>query len=224
MLGFNVYKNSLYMMVHRGFEEADFLLKDLEKEPVTTYISGSRYHSIGYDFKSHLRSDIKEYEDRFLMSYAVSDQRTMKKAYVIFGVSSKAFLEVVSDIIINSLIKDKDYSVSYSFFVSKDYNKKFTEKIDEINSKVDLRIYLDHNFLKPPFHAYTPRFSLLSEDEVSIMLKELHLTKKQPKKIKFDCPIISYFGYKRGDVVRIHRTPIIAGSLLKNTLDYRMVV
>lgn len=213
-------------MVHRGFEDADDTIKTLAKEAPSLYINGSQYHNIGYNFERHLRSDLKESEDRFLMSYCFENNAEQKKIYVIFGTNNKAFLEVLTDIILDSLGKDTGFNVSFCLVLNKDFNVKYASRLDEMSLRVNLRRHLDSSLLKPPFHALGARYSLMTDEEVAKMLNEAKLVKRQLKKISWGCPMMMYFDYPRGSVVKVHRTPNIAGSLMSGPLppDYRLIL
>lgn len=229
-------------MSHRGFDEADDMIKTLEKEASSHYITGSQYHNIGYNFERHIRSDLKETEDRFLMSYCFEggtlvpstrsqdpkDKSTIipKKVYVIFGTNNKAFLEVLTDIILDSINKDTGFNVSFCLVLNKDFNVKYASRLDEMTLRVNLRRHMDSSLFKPPFHSLGARYSLMTEEEVSTLLHEAKLTKRQLKKISWNDPMIMYYDYPRGSVVRVHRTPNIAGSLMSGPLppDYRLVL
>lgn len=213
-------------MTHRGFDEADETIKTLTKEAPSFYINGSQYHNMGYNFERHLRSDLKEIEDRFLMSYCFENSALQKKVYVIFGTNNKAFLEVLTDIILDSISKDAGFNVSFCLVLNKDFNVKYASRIDEMALRVNLRRHLDSTLQKPPFHALGARYSLMTDEEVAKVLFEAKLVKRQLKKISWNDPMMMYYDYPRGSVVRVHRTPNIAGSLMSGPLppDYRLVL
>lgn len=222
MLTTNVYLNSLYMMSHRGFSQADDLISDLSKEPRTKYIVDDKYANIGFNFDNYMRSDFKDFEGMYSMSYLMTDESRARKEFVIFGTGNKAFLTIVSEIMLG--VVNDSYDYGFNLILVKGFKADCLQKINRISTKINVFVFSDTQFEKPPFHAYGPRMSLMEDSEVDLLLKELKITKAQMKKISKDDPLVKYFGYTKGAVIRIHRTPMITGSLVTNTLDYRLVV
>lgn len=214
------------MLLHRGYEEAEDIINSVNKEAPNFYISGSQYHNIGYKFEQHLRPDIKEIEDRFMMSYCFENSNEKKKTYVIFGTNNKSFIEILSDIILDALNKDFDYDLSFCVVLNKPFNIKYSSRLDEMALKINLRLHLDSSLVKPPFHSLGSRYSLMTEGEVNKFLDECKLTKRQLPKIGVNDPMMMYYDYPRGSVIRCHRTPNITGSMISGELPpyYKIVV
>lgn len=73
------------------------------------------------------------------------------------------------------------------------------------------------NILK---HRYVPKHTVMTEEEVQVLLKELNISKVQLPKIFNNDPAAKAVGAKRGEVIKIERKSPTA----KKTLYYRCVV
>jgi DNA-directed RNA polymerase subunit H (RpoH/RPB5) len=211
----------MYMMHHRGMEEADDIINELSKKKHSTFISDTRFHNMGLDLKISIKSDVKDIEDRIMMSFCMTDDHRFHKQYVFFGNNSKAFLEFMTVVILND--ENPNYENFYTIVTSKDFTSKLKDKISAMSSKITLTSFLDEELMKPPFHAFGAKYSLMTDAELTLFMNELSIGKKEMKKISSKDPIIKYYGFPSGKAVRLTQTPMIEGSLLKTTLDYRII-
>lgn len=222
MLSSRVYTNVMYMMHHRGMEESDPIIKELSKKDPSEFISDTQFHNIGANFKNGIKTDIRDIEDRIMMSFCFTDDSRMRKEYVFFGSNSKAFLDYMTVVIMNN--DHPEYESFYSVVTVKDFTARLKTKIEVISSKISLHTFLDEELMKPPFHAFGAKYELMTDDELNTLQSEISITRKEMKKISRRDPIIKYYGYPSGKAVRLIQTPMIVGSLLKETLDYRYIV
>jgi DNA-directed RNA polymerase subunit H (RpoH/RPB5) len=219
-----VYLNSLYMMMHRGYEEADAMIHEVEKTKDSTMISGKEYQDLGYSFSDKVKSDIKDFENRFLMSYCLKSEVKNEKQFVIFGNDSRAFISVLSDIIIDDENDNDNTNIVYNIIVPKEFKgKNIKDRIDIIAKKVHIFTFTDMEMTKPPFHAYGSRYELMTKKEVEDLLKSIMITTKQMRKISSQDPMIKYYGFFQDNCVRVHRTPMITGALVKHRIDYLFI-
>lgn len=221
-----IYKNTLNMMLDRGYEDAENLIEDISKERDQRYINRSRFSNIGFDFSKYMKTGLKE--SMFELSYVVTNKAIGKKNYVIFGNPNKPYPETVVDIILNSIIEDNGLDVTFDLVLTKPFSGIVQDKMSEIASKVRIITHHEDFFKKPPFHALSPRYELMTEDEVTRLLDEIKVPRNQMKKIlkrmSPEDPFAKYFNYPSGSVVRIIRTPMIPGSMIKKMIDYRVVI
>ena len=212
--------------MHRGYENTDTMISEIEKEKDSLMIYNKEYQDIGYEFSKKVKSDIKDFESRFLMSYCLKNEMKNEKQFVIFGNDTKAFISVLADIIIDDHNDhDSSYSVVYNIVVPKEFKgKNVKDKLDVIAGKVNIFLFTDIELTKPPFHAYGSRYELMSKKEVDDFLKSIMITTKQMRKISSQDPMIKYYGFLPGQCVRVHRTPMIECALVKNRIDYLFII
>ena len=222
MLRFDVYRNVMYMMHHREMEDADELIEEIEKESPSTFLNNPRFHNMGIDFKSGITSDLKEIEERVMMSFCLTDERRKHKQIVFFGNNSKSFLQYMTMVMLKNDFPD--YTCYYVIVTAKEFTSKLSEKVTELSQKFNVTRFYDDNLIKPPFHSYGAKYELMTESELNLLMSELHITKKEMKKISKEDPLVKYYGWTTGKGVRLHQTPMIAGSLVKNMIDYRIIV
>lgn len=221
MLSYSIYLNSLRMMIDRGYEDAEALLDEISKDDEVSFLYKDSYHNIGYNFKKFLRSEIKEVEERFMMSYCLKDEAKMEKQFVLFVTNSKAFLTIITEIMLDN---HDDFKLTFNLITSKDFGTKINQKIDVLAGKFDIFRFYDYNLVKLPYHIYGPKYELMTEKEISDLLSSLMIPKKKMRRISYSDPMIKYLGIPSGKVVRVRRSPMISGSLVKETLDYLFVI
>ena len=108
---------------------------------------------------------------------------------------------------------------------------KYNHKIfifDDITDKLKSSLMLTPNtevFTEPFFllnlvdYIDSPKYEVLSQDEVNEILESYILKKKEMMKILTTDPVVSYFNLKRGDVLRIIRCSEQSGK----SIAYRIV-
>lgn len=70
----------------------------------------------------------------------------------------------------------------------------------------------------------TPRHELLSEEDARAKLRELRVDASKLLIMKVDDPIIRYYGWSVGRMVRIHRNDGSISILAPKTINYRIIV
>jgi DNA-directed RNA polymerase subunit H (RpoH/RPB5) len=65
---------------------------------------------------------------------------------------------------------------------------------------------------------------LLSSEEVEKLEKELKLAKSKFPGIRLDNPVVEYYGWEQGDVIKIIRTERHVSILAKKSINYRIVI
>jgi len=88
------------------------------------------------------------------------------------------------------------------------------ERTDNIESFI-----LNQLILNITKHIMMPKFEVISDNEIDILLKEFSITKNQLPKILLTDPISRYFGVKSGDIFKITRSSPTTGL----SISYRLV-
>ncbi|MDX1611777.1 MAG: DNA-directed RNA polymerase subunit H [Candidatus Thermoplasmatota archaeon] len=71
-------------------------------------------------------------------------------------------------------------------------------------------------------HEYVPRSEILSEEEVEELLERLGIRKEQLPKLRDIDPVTIAMGGRPGDVVKITRDSLTAGT--QGAIAYRVIV
>lgn len=220
MLEYSVYSTSLYMIAERGFEEVEDIIEQVSKANPDSFTEDKSLHNIGYNFQAHLKSDLRESESRFMMSYCIKSRRLNTKQFVIFGQTNKAFLTTLTDIMLED---HEGYTPVFNIVLPKEYNTKTEQRLDVMGNKVTIIRFMDKDLIKPPVHALGPRYEIMTDSEVETLTKTLYINKSKMKRILASDPAMKYIGAVSKMGVRIIRTPNIKGSLIKEMIDYRLV-
>lgn len=87
------------------------------------------------------------------------------------------------------------------------------------------RFFLDDGLRYNPIQNVTnQKHILLSLEEVSELEKELKLDKSKFPGMKFDSPVVEYYGWEQGDVIKIIRTERHVSILAKKSINYRVII
>ena len=76
----------------------------------------------------------------------------------------------------------------------------------------------------PVLHRDVPKHELLTESEKNDKIKELRTSVSKLPIIKFTDPIVRYYGWKRGDLIRITREDTALSCLVPISINYRIVI
>jgi DNA-directed RNA polymerase subunit H (RpoH/RPB5) len=76
----------------------------------------------------------------------------------------------------------------------------------------------------PTRHVDVPRHELLSPEETQAKLIEMKADKSKLLIIKADDPIVRYYGWKPGGLIRIHRDDRAISIIGSKSINYRVIV
>ena len=76
----------------------------------------------------------------------------------------------------------------------------------------------------PTLHVDTPRHELLSEEEAQAKLRELRVDPSKVLIIKVNDPVVRYYGWSAGGLVRIYRDDSFISVLAPKSINYRIIV
>lgn len=220
-----IFQNSLKMVQERGYPDVGQYIKEVEKiKQKKTGIKPGMVNVGDFDFSKFLKKDIGDYENKFLLSYRVVDEMEKKHNYVIFITGNKVGSDIVMEIIEDTQKRDRDYIKYYDVIVDKDFKTIYKQRIEELERVYELRIHEEKMFRCSPFHSLGSDYQVMSQSEAEKVISDFHITKKDLKSISRNEHIVKYFGFSKGSLLRIFRKPVIPGSLIQETMDYRLVV
>lgn len=87
------------------------------------------------------------------------------------------------------------------------------------------QIFFDQDLTYNPVrHVDTPRHELLSPEAAELKLRELRVDRSKLLIIKIDDPVIRYYGWTSGGIVRVHRNDESVSILSPKSINYRVIV
>jgi len=87
------------------------------------------------------------------------------------------------------------------------------------------QVFYDHELTyNPTTHIDTPRHELLSPEEAQEKLRELKVDLSKLLIIKVTDPVIRYYGWTPGNIVRIYRNDQSVSILAPKSINYRVIV
>lgn len=90
---------------------------------------------------------------------------------------------------------------------------------------VECQTFYDADLMyNPTRHVMTPRHELLSDEETEVVLAGLKVPKEKLLLIKQTDPVVKYYGWKVGKVIRVHRNDQSLSILTQKTINYRYIV
>ena len=110
-----------------------------------------------------------------------------------------------------------EYSTCHKIFIFEAISDKAKSSLTNIpNTEVFTEGFLMINIVE---HIDSPRYEVLSEDEIKEVLESYIVKRKELPKILTSDPIVSYFNLKRGQIIRVIRCSEQSGY----SISYRIV-
>lgn len=87
------------------------------------------------------------------------------------------------------------------------------------------QVFFDHELTyNPTLHVDTPPHELLSKEEAQAKLRELRADLSKLLILKVSDPVVRYYGWTAGNLVRIHRNDRDISILAPKSINYRVIV
>lgn len=88
-----------------------------------------------------------------------------------------------------------------------------------------IQIFLDSELMYNVVnHEYVPRHKLLSVTKQAQLLEKMKIKLSQLSQIMHYDPVIKYYGWPRGRIVKIYRVDDVIAVMNKNSINYRVIV
>jgi DNA-directed RNA polymerases I, II, and III subunit RPABC1 len=212
---FDVKKTQLQMTNDRGYaippQEAAIMTMDLRGFQTylgTTKIPGKRERQLLSGVYSKIGADGRE--TRLVVSFAAKDESTTMVSTAIVS----AFA--------NSVKQQENAGVAVeSIFIVDSKLTNEASKLIIFKCQVFLESDLTYN---PTKHVDTPKHELLTPEEKAKVLSDLRVDITKLLLIRADDPIVLYYGWSVGDVIRIRRNDRQVSVLAPESINYRVVV
>ena len=172
----------------------------------------------GYIVAENLRMSIDEfmiqYDNGEMYIYTKKKEEENKSIYVYFHLDNRNFQKKDLINLMSSISNQYPNEQVKIIIVTREKLNQAILRMDTIESFILNQLVI--NITK---HIMMPKFEVMSEEEIEILLKEFSISKNQLPKILISDPISRYFGVKSGDIFKITRSSPTTGL----SVSYRLV-
>jgi DNA-directed RNA polymerase subunit H (RpoH/RPB5) len=230
---FEIKKTLLEMIRDRGY--------DISKENDILYMDDDGfikyYNSLldKYNYESPDKQKISNLESFLLFSsntyYSVNktDLKILKIGFLELKVNkAKISSEQISDLISKLTIEPKNQKKEYCdeliLIINDEIVPAAKKQLDDLTS-VNTSIFFDKElFYNPTNHIDCPQFFLLTDTEKSDLIRNLRCKLSDFLIIKHSDPVIKYYGWKRGQIVKIIRDDEFYNVISPISINYRVII
>lgn len=94
-----------------------------------------------------------------------------------------------------------------------------------ISSKIKHQIFLEEELsYNPTKHIDVPKHILMNKQEADTLLQNLKINLSMMPIIKLNDPIIKYYGWSKGNIVKIYRHDTVISTLSEKSINYRIII
>lgn len=215
---FDIKKTQLEMIQDRGYlvaaEEAPIL--EMNLAGFVNYVN-----TLATQLKRSPRSALSR-------SYEAKDAQgnTVRTMLVYYGGKTNPQQKQVSADIVREFIRlVQTYKVNEAVLI---VDAPLSSTADQELSVLTLtkwQVFFDSELTyNPTRHVDTPRHELLPPDVAAAKLIEMKATVATTGIIRIDDPVIRYYGWQAGGLVRIHRDDRAVSILAPKSINYRVIV
>lgn len=215
---FDIKKTQLEMVKDRGYlispEEASIL--DMNLDQFMMYVN-----SLSSQLKRSVRSSLSR-------SYDAKDSQGKVIATMLVyygGKTSPQQKQVSADIVREFIQLVQKYSVTEAVLI---VDAPISSKGNEELSALKLtrwQVFFDHELTyNPTRHVDTPLHELIPPKEAQAKLRELKADISKLLIIKVTDPVVRYYGWQTGNLIRVHRNDRSISILAPKSINYRVIV
>jgi len=237
-----VKQTQIEMVQDRGYEipESELSLLDLDLDSVESMFQFQREYASGLDPRSRLTS---EYSDgsRKLLAYFLTPKKESGSVCVddlndfVKRVMNRTDLR---DVIIISPIHSSARSLEKITACSTTIPRVYGKSVIELTKTFTVQFFLDDELMyNPTRHVFVPQHIGLSPEEQAEFYRTTQVQPNQLPILKFTGlksltptgtlevrdPIVAYYGWLPGQVVKIIRTNSVVDSLVEEYVTFRVV-
>ena len=200
--GFNIYYNSL-LEIYKNENPYTQKLYNLES---FILFSSTTYYSVN-------KTDLKILKIGFL-------ELKINKSKI----STEQISELISKFKIEPKNHKKEYCDELILIITDEIFPAAKKQLDDLTS-VNTSIFFDKElFYNPTNHIDCPQFYLLTNTEKNDLIRNLKCKLSDVLIIKHSDPVIKYYGWKRGQIVKIIRDDEIYNVISPLSINYRVII
>jgi DNA-directed RNA polymerase subunit H (RpoH/RPB5) len=200
------YQNDNYW-IRRGLDLGMLNSKDAD-DLVDLYDKSYRDHYLSW----HLYWN--DDQTKMLLVYYVTYESSIPIAFIRY---LSAFIDIIRKVKVNG------YNVEMSNILisNSDMSTDSSKNLQNIpNTQFYLEIDMTFN---PDKHISNQEHILLTVEQSAELLSELKIDKSKLPSIKIDNPIVKYYGWKVGDILKIKRKEYYVYTLAQESINYRVI-
>lgn len=211
---FDIKKTQLEMVRDRGYiipPEEDVLFR-MSLSDFTTYANTEGAH--------------RQTTTRAAMSRFYSDTNNTKKILVYFGSKLKPDQKQIPvDVVREFTNIAQTYKVTEAILILDIPLASTAGKNLEHLTSIRWQVFMDDELTyNPTTHIDTPHHVLLTEDEKRAKMSEMKVNASKLLIIRESDPIVRYYGWKSGGLVKIERDDSEISILTPRSINYRIIV
>jgi DNA-directed RNA polymerase subunit H len=159
--------------------------------------------------------------------YTKDDGQLLLVYYAAKSESSKKYISI-------DIIKSFTYNINHFrtsdniLIVNAPLSAKSVKEIADYQAQHPnrkIQIYQEHDLTyNPTLHYDVPVHELVPSDQADRLLAELKVTPANMLLIREDDPIIRYYGWSPGNIIRVYRNDISISMLAPRSINYRVVI
>jgi DNA-directed RNA polymerase I, II, and III subunit RPABC1 len=139
-------------------------------------------------------------------------------------INSDQISELISTLKIQPKNSKKEYCDELILIINNEIVTLAKKQLDDLTS-VNTSIFFDKElFYNPTNHIDCPQFYLLTETEKTDLIRNLKCKLSDFLIIKHSDPVIKYYGWKRGQIVKIIRDDEIYNVISPLSINYRVII
>lgn len=215
---FDIKKTQIEMVRDRGYTISDSELA------ILTMNLHSFENYINDLITSHSKSNIRSLLSR---SYtATLPDNTTKSMLVYYGGKNNPQQKQVSaDVVRDFIGLIQKYGINEALLIVDAPLSSTGESELSSLTLTRTQVFFDHELVyNPTTHVDTPVHQLLSSEETQAKVRELKVDKSKLLILRFDDPIVRYYGWIPGNVVRVIRDDYNLSILSPKSINYRVIV
>jgi DNA-directed RNA polymerase subunit H (RpoH/RPB5) len=214
---FDIKKTQLQMVQDRGYSisPTEAAIFDMTIDQFAAYVN-----DLFVRMKRSPRSSLsRSYEARD------AEGKVVRTMLVYYGGKDPQMKQVSADVVRDFIQLVQTYQVTEAVLI---VDAPLSSTGDNELSALTLtrwQVFFDsHLTYNPTRHVDTPRHELLSPEETQAKLREMKADISKLLIIKVDDPVVRYYGWTPGGLVRVYRDDRAVSVLAPKSINYRVIV
>ncbi|MEM4260093.1 MAG: DNA-directed RNA polymerase subunit RpoH/Rpb5 C-terminal domain-containing protein [Candidatus Woesearchaeota archaeon] len=236
---FDIKRNQIQMIIDRGYkidsEEKKILEMDLDtfieyinkkfNELNKPNIKPMLYFQTKFSILSNFNyvKRLNNNKEHMIVYYTGKEVSDKSKSSHDQTQVSVAVVREITDIIKDKQRDNANDIIKVIIITNAPLSQVANEDLRRLNIKY--QIFFDYELTyNPTLYIDVPKHELIPPEESEEVLKELKVDISKLPIIKTSDPIVKYYGWQEGDIIRIHRNDDYIGILCPKSINYRVVV
>ncbi|CAH6420207.1 DNA-directed RNA polymerase subunit RPB5 [uncultured virus] len=214
---FDIKKTQLQLVADRGYEisQEEAVILDMNIDQFITYVN-----TIVITRNTSVRSALSR-------SYLSRDEinGVRRSMLVYYGGKTATQKQVSAEVVREFIALVQQYGIYEAILiVDASLSSTGTQELSAL-TLTRWQVFFDEDLTyNPTRHVDTPRHELLSPEEREAKLREMKTDISKLPIIQYGDPVVRYYGWVPGSIIRIHRDDSALSILAPKSINYRVVV